>query len=76
MSLREMICMLFSDCVLSSPAIVLVSPYVFVSQVFEEFELAVCSLRKDRGTEWLHDLLDSHRLAGELVFGRTGNRSG
>lgn len=39
-----------------------------MAQVFEEFQLAVCSFRQDRSTEGFHDLLDRNGLASELVF--------
>jgi len=42
MSLRLMICTLFSGCLV--PLHAFASSYVFVSQVFQEFELAVCTL--------------------------------
>lgn len=47
------------------------STYVLVSQVFQQLQLAVGAFREHWCAEWLHDLLDSHRLAGELVLGRT-----
>lgn len=43
-------------------------PYVLVSQVFEQLQLAVGALRQDRSAERLHDLLDRYGLAGELVL--------
>ena len=46
--------------------------YILMTKVFEEFQLSVCSLGEDWGAERLHDLLDGHSLAGQLVFGRTG----
>jgi hypothetical protein len=47
------------------------SAHVFVSQMFEELQLSVCSLRENRSAEWLHDLLDRHGLAGKLILRRT-----
>jgi hypothetical protein len=47
------------------------SPYVLVPQVLEQLQLAVGTLRKDRSAEGLHNLLDGHGLAGELILGRT-----
>jgi hypothetical protein len=41
-----------------------------VPEMLEELQLAVCALRQDRSAEWLHNLLDSHGLAGELVLRR------
>lgn len=46
--------------------------HILMSQVFEQLELSVCSLGQNRRAEWLHDLLDSHSLAGKLIFGRAG----
>jgi hypothetical protein len=45
-------------------------PYVLVPQVLKQLQLAVCALREDRSAERLHDLLDRHGLAGELVLRR------
>lgn len=42
-------------------------------QVLEQLQFAVGALRQDRSAERLHDLLDRHRLAGELVLGRTAS---
>lgn len=42
-------------------------------QVLEQLQLAVGALRQDRSAEGLHDLLDRHGLAGELVLRRTGS---
>ena len=41
-----------------------------MSKMFEEFELSIGSFRQDRCGERFHYLLHSHRLAGQLVFGR------
>jgi hypothetical protein len=46
------------------------SAHIFMSKVFEEFQLAVGSFRQYRRGERLHDLLHSNGLLGELVFGR------
>jgi hypothetical protein len=46
------------------------SAHIFVPEMLEKFQLAVCALRQDWGAERLHDLLDSHGLAGELILGR------
>ena len=45
--------------------------YVLVPQVLEQLQLAVGALRKNGGAEGLHDLLDGHGLARELILGRT-----
>lgn len=45
-------------------------PYVLVPQVLKQLQLAVGALREDRSAERLHDLLDRHGLAGELVLRR------
>jgi hypothetical protein len=37
--------------------------------MLQELELPVRALGEHRRAERLHDLLDRHRLAGELVFG-------
>lgn len=52
---------------------VLCCPYVLVSQVLEQLQLAVGALRQDRSAERLHDLLDRHGLAGELILRRTAS---
>lgn len=39
-------------------------------EVLEEFEFAVCTLGKHRSAEWLHDLLNRHRLPSELILRR------
>ena len=44
---------------------------ILVTEVLEQLELAVGALGQDGRAEGLHDLLDGHCLAGELVFGRT-----
>jgi hypothetical protein len=44
--------------------------HILVPEVLEKLQLAVCTLGQDRSTEGLHDLLDGHGLAGELVLGR------
>lgn len=41
-----------------------------MADVLEQLELTVRALGQYRGTEGLHDLLDSHRGACELIFGR------
>lgn len=68
MSLKLMICAAVRIC---RPCNAGCCPYVLVSQVLEQLQLAVGALRKDRSAEWLHDLLDRHGLAGELVLRRT-----
>ena len=45
--------------------------YVLVPQVLEQLQLAVGALRENGGAERLHDLLDGHGLARELILGRT-----
>jgi hypothetical protein len=45
--------------------------HILVSEMLEELQFAVGALRQDRSAEGLHDLLDSHGLAGELILGRT-----
>ena len=42
--------------------------HVFVLNVLEQFELSVSSFAKNRGAEWLHDLLYRDRSACKLVF--------
>ena len=37
-------------------------------EVLQELQFSVCALGQDRGAERLHDLLDRHGLAGELVL--------
>lgn len=36
--------------------------------VLQELQLPVCTLAEYWGAEWLHDLLDSHASAGQLVL--------
>jgi hypothetical protein len=43
--------------------------HILVSKMLEQFQLAVCALRQDRSAEGLHNLLDGHGLAGELILG-------
>lgn len=42
--------------------------HVFVLDMFEEFELPVCTLGEDGRAEGFHDLLDRDGRACELVF--------
>jgi hypothetical protein len=49
--------------------------HILVSEVLEEFQLAVGALGQDRSAEGLHDLLDSHGLAGELILCRAAPMS-
>lgn len=44
--------------------------YIFMLEMFEQLEFSVGALGEDGGAEGLHDLLDGHRLAGQLVFCR------
>lgn len=44
--------------------------YVFMAQVLQQLEFSIRALREDRSAERLHDLLDGHGLAGELVLCR------
>jgi hypothetical protein len=39
-------------------------------EMFEELELSIGPLRQYRCAEWLHNFLDSHGLAGKMIFGR------
>lgn len=41
-----------------------------MSEMLEEFKLAVGSLGEDGSAKWLHDLLDGDILVGELISGR------
>lgn len=43
---------------------------IFVLEMLEQLQLAVCPLGEHRRAERLHDLLDGDILAGELVLGR------
>jgi hypothetical protein len=45
--------------------------YVFMPKVLQQLEFPICTLREYRSAEGLHNLLDRHRLAGELVLCRT-----
>ena len=44
--------------------------HILMLEVLKQLEFSVCALRKHRRAEGLHDLLDGHRLSGELVLGR------
>jgi hypothetical protein len=46
--------------------------YVFVPQMLEQLELAEGALGQHWGAERLHDLLDGHGLACDLILGGTG----
>jgi hypothetical protein len=46
-----------------------------MSEMLEQFQLAVSALRQNRSAEGLHDLLDGDGLAGELVLGRAARLS-
>jgi hypothetical protein len=48
--------------------------HILVSEMLEKLQFAVCALREDWSAEGLHDLLDSHGLASELVLGRAAPR--
>ena len=69
MSLKLMTCCLFSE-------IAQVLPekdgrsYVLMAQMLEKLQLAVCALGQNGCAEGLHDLLDRHRRASQLVFSR------
>lgn len=45
--------------------------YIFVLEMLEKFQFAVCTLCQYRGGERLHDLLDGHGLPSKLVLSRT-----
>jgi len=44
--------------------------HVLVSEMLEQLQLSVGTLRENRCAEWLHDLFDCHRLASQLVARR------
>ena len=81
MSLRQMIlmskypsasaqngCSLFSSKLFVDPGAR--ESYVLMPQVLKQLELAVGTLRKDGCAKRLHNLLNRHRLAGELILCR------
>ena len=81
MSLRQMILMskypsasAQDCCTLSSSKLFVYSgarqSYVLMPQVFKQLELAVGTLRKDGSAKRLHNLLNRHRLASELILCR------
>lgn len=72
MSLRLMTFAVSAD----APSAVGKATNILVSEVLEELELAVCSLRQDRSAERLHDLLDGDGLTSELILGRAARLSG
>ncbi len=45
---------------------------VFMLDVLEKFQLAISAFREDRRAEGLHDLLDGHGCACELILCGTG----
>lgn len=49
--------------------------HIFVSKMLEQFELTVCAFGQNGRAEWLHDLLDCHRLACKLILCRTMGQS-
>ena len=46
--------------------------YILVPEMLEQLEFSVGSLGENGSAEGLHDLLDCHGLASELVLGRAG----
>ena len=42
--------------------------YILMAEMLQQLELPVGAFGKDRSAEGLHDLLDCHGLASELVF--------
>jgi hypothetical protein len=49
--------------------------HILMSEMLEKLQFAVCALRQHRSAEGLHDLLDGHGLAGELILGRAAKSS-
>lgn len=45
-------------------------------EVLQELQLAIGTFGEHRGAEWLHDLLDRHGCARQLIFGGTGADGG
>jgi hypothetical protein len=72
MSLRLIICPTLKS---ATSNCWVVDAYILVPEMLEQFQLAVCALREHGCAEGLHDLLDRHGLAGELVLGRAGDMS-
>ena len=48
--------------------------YIFMLEMLQKLQLSVCSLGQDWRAEGLHDLLDRHRLSGELILRRAVHR--
>lgn len=48
-------------------------PHIFMLQVLQKLQFAICSLGQDRRTEWLHNLLHCDRLSCQLIFGGAEN---
>ncbi len=46
-------------------------PYILMAKMLQQLQFSVGSFRKDWGTERLHNLLDCHGLASQLVLCRT-----
>lgn len=65
MSLRLMTCRVVRNAILCAKYDI---AYILVPQMLEELKLPVCALGEDRCAERLHDFLDSHGLAGELIL--------
>lgn len=62
--------MIYSRSGIPSPQPRVGEAHILVSEVLQELQLSVCALGQDRSAEGLHDLLDGHGLAGELILGR------
>jgi hypothetical protein len=65
-SLRLMTCFILSMSLSTASADA--RSYVLVLEMFQELQLSVCSLGKDRRAERFHDLFNRYRLAGELIL--------
>ena len=44
--------------------------YILMSKMLQQLQFSVCAFREDRSAEGFHNLLDRHRLAGELILRR------
>lgn len=52
----------------SSLVVLQIQSYVLVTEMFQEFEFSVSTLREDRSAERLHDLFHRDGLACELIL--------
>lgn len=69
MSLRDIICLSAAAGIYDFEI-----THVLVTQVFQQLQLSICSLGKDRGGEGFHNFFDGDRGTGKLIFRRAVRR--